>query len=81
MNGVKNFFEDWKEMCSASNSKSRMFYLCMTVGAIFSIVASFVVFVLAILGVITGTIAVMGFIGFPVVLVLNIIVAVWLARQ
>ena len=78
---MKYFFADLMHMCSAENTTSRGFYLAMTIGSLLAIIVTAVLFVMALIGKLVGTAAMLSYAAFPIVIVLVVALGVWLAKQ
>lgn len=77
---MREFFEDVKYMCSSSNTKSRGFYLAVTIASILFLLVSIAAIVLVVVGVIKTNI-VQVIIASVVAIALVVGVWVFLAKQ
>lgn len=77
---LRDQFEDLKYLISKDNKTSRGFYLLFTVISVILLVATLAMEVAAIAGVSTGMWRIMGFAGFPVVLILLFICVTLLSK-
>lgn len=77
---MREFFEDVKYMCSSSNTKSRGFYLAVTIASILFLFVSIAAIVLVVVGVIKTNI-VQVIIASIVAIALVVGVWVFLAKQ
>lgn len=81
MNGLKDFFAELMYYCSSANQTSRGFYLAIVIGFSVALLVTLIGFGCAVLGLVTGAMRVIGFVGFPATVILAIAAGIMLSKS